>query len=126
MSDKQLHRGSIIWARLRGPNGELILDGYQQPKARPSLVLSSSTDIEAGNGLVVAAISTQFDRRNLPPHWFSAPSQPGGHPITGLDQPCVVKSDWLCRILVTDVIRISPSVSGRLTRQVLNWLNSQH
>lgn len=125
MSNNKLHRGSVIWAELRGPCGELIIDSNGNPKARPAIVLSSSVDINNGNDLVVAAISTQFDRKNLPPNWFLVPSQPGGHCTTGLDQPCVAKSDWLRRIPQQDVKSVSPGVCGRLTRQILNWLNQK-
>ncbi|HQU45783.1 MAG TPA: hypothetical protein PK867_23415, partial [Pirellulales bacterium] len=64
------------------------------PKQRPALVLSSGEKILEGGEIVVAAISTAFSRP-IPSHWFELPSHPSGDPRTGLDQPCVVKSDWL-------------------------------
>ena len=120
-----LRRGSVIWAILRGPNGELILDDHGKPKRRPALVLSTQAEIDSGDVLRVAAISSKFDRHNLPSNWFHVPSQPGGHPDTGLDQPSVVKADWLARIDQADVISVSRRPVGAATKQVLNWLAQQ-
>jgi len=118
-------RGSIVWVALRGPNGELIVDDAGNPKKRPAVVLSNLEDINSGRPLVVAAISTQFDLNALPTHWHKVPSQPGGHPDTGLDQPCVVKADWLCKIPQEDIdgSRVSRRpLSSSIVRQILNWL----
>jgi hypothetical protein len=77
-----------------------------------------------GGELVVAAISTVFTRP-LPSHWFELPSSPDGHPVTGLDQPCVVKSDWLKKIKSTDVITELGTAPSRAVRQVLSYLRDQ-
>ena len=121
-------RGSIVWAALRGPDGELILDSDENPKERTAVVLSNAEDIASGRPLVVAAISTQFNLASLPSHWHKVPSQPGGHPDTGLDQPCVVNADWLAKIEQNDIdtSRVSPQpLSSSIVRQILNWLRQR-
>ncbi len=121
-------RGSIVWAALPGPGGEEILDDSGQPKRRPAVVLSNADDIASGRPLVVAAVSTKFDRQAMPTHWRELPSQPGGHPETGLSEPCVAKPDWLARVRIEDIdaARTSPlPVKSAIIRQMLNWLRDQ-
>lgn len=117
-----LRRGSVVWARVPDPHGNLILDQNGNPKSRPALVLSTQDEIDSGGPLVVAAISTKFDRQACPNNWFLMESHPSGHPATGLNQPCVVKSDWLVGVEQNNIERVSPGVAARQTKQVLNWL----
>jgi mRNA-degrading endonuclease toxin of MazEF toxin-antitoxin module len=112
-----VQRGSILWIQLTDPDGK-------NPKERPALLLSSNEKIMEGGELVVAAISTVFSRP-IPSHWFELPSRPGGDPVTGLDQPCVVKSDWLKRVEATDVITELGMAPSRVVRQVLAYLREQ-
>lgn len=51
----------------------------------------------ADGGLWLIAISTQFDRPNANPYWIECDWATGGHPLTGLDRPCVLKCDWVVR-----------------------------
>jgi mRNA-degrading endonuclease toxin of MazEF toxin-antitoxin module len=120
-------RGSVIWAILDDPSGKPILDDMGRPKSRPALVLSSNADIQSGKPLVVAAISTKFDPKKLPSHWIPIPSQPGGHPDTGLDQPCVVKSNWMVAgISQSSVTRVSRRrVHSGVLKRVLAYLARQ-
>ena len=120
-----MRRGSVIWARVPAPDGKVILDERGNPKVRPALVLSSGEDIATGDPIVVAAISTKFDRQRLPSNWFMMDSHPLGHQVTGLDRPCVVKADWLAEIEQNSIERISPGISGRNVKLVLNWLAQQ-
>lgn len=75
----------------------------------------------------MAAISTKFTSGDIPPEWFEMPFTPGpgGHAVSGLDSPCVVKANWLVRLPAEDVERASPGVSARQTKLVLNWLKQQ-
>lgn len=117
-----LRRGSVVWARVPDPHGNIILDQGGTPKSRPVLVLSSQEDIDSGKPLVAAAISTKFDRQNCPKNWFLMDSHPTGHSVTGLDQPCVVKANWLVHVDQKNIDRMSSGVASRQTKLVLNWL----
>jgi len=123
VAQNALLRGSTIWAYIRGPNGELISYPDGNPKPHPALVLTATPEIEAGQVLTVAAISTKFEPNAIPSNWFRMPTNPSGHSVTGLDQPCVVKADWIKQVKQEDVQSISPGVCRQQTRQVLNWLN---
>jgi hypothetical protein len=116
-------RGSIVWAALRDPNGNLIVDGQGNPKYRPCVVISRTAAILSEDTVVVAAISTKFDVGDLPSNWFNIASQPGGHPETGLDQPSVVKADWLELIRKVDIdyTRGIFRCPSSIFRQVSNW-----
>ena len=107
--------------------GRQILDSQGQPKARPAVVLSSDDDISSGRDIDVAAVSTKYDPSNCPSHWHPLDCSIGGHPLTGLDQPCVVKSDWTERIDPNDIVVNHPNHTGkrvpsRIVKQVLMWL----
>ena len=118
-------RGSIIWAVMRGPNGEVILDRDGNPKEHPGVVLNTQEGIDSGRSLAIAAISTQFDRQNRPKHWIGLPSttRPGGHIETGLTEPCVLKSNWLAHVEQANIRRVSPRPLAIPTvKQVLKWL----
>lgn len=119
-------RGSIVWSAIRGPDGWMILDENGQPKRRPVIILTPTSEINPAAIVQVAAISTQFDLANIPSHWHLMPSQPGGDRVTGLDKPCVAKSDWLARVDLSE-IDFSLHRSGRrapssIVRKILNWL----
>jgi mRNA-degrading endonuclease toxin of MazEF toxin-antitoxin module len=122
-----LQRGSIVWVFLDDPNGRPILDSHGNPKSRPVMVITPTEEILKGQPVSVAAISTQFDRRNLPPEWFLIPSQPGGDPKTGLDQPSVVKSNWLRPLDPSKIDGSHPVTRAptQVVRKVLNWLDQQ-
>jgi len=110
-------RGTIIWAE--------IDDGHGNTKPRPALVLSSDEAIDEGEVLTVAAISTVFNRP-VPSHWFALPSNPCGDAITGLDQPSVVKSDWLRNIEQTSVIKEMGRAPAEIVKQVINFLKERN
>jgi hypothetical protein len=48
-------------------------------------------------GLWLIAISTVFDRPNTNKYWVECEWAPEGHPLTGLNRPCVLKCDWVVR-----------------------------
>lgn len=121
-----MRRGSIVWAALHDPDdGKPILDIQGNPKCRPCLVLSSDAKIAEGKGVIVAGISTSFDRSNLPAGWYLVPNAVGGDPITGLDQPCVVKSEWIEEVNVSDITNVSPGVCAQLVKLVVNFRNTK-
>jgi hypothetical protein len=125
-----LQRGSILWVFLEAPDGTPILDDLGNPKSRPTMVITPTEDIRRGEPISLAAISTSFDaKRPLPTCWFTVPSEPrpGGHLMTGLDQPSVVKASWLKRL---DPARIDSShpikrAPTQVAKQVINWLNQR-
>jgi hypothetical protein len=117
-------RGSVLWVLIDDPNGSPILDEHGNPKPHPTVVLTPTEDIVLELPITIAAISTRFDPENLLPGEFLIPSRPGGHPVTGLDQPCVVKAYWLKSLDKTKITRAHPRerAPAKVVRQVLNWL----
>lgn len=117
-------RGSIVWIAADDPNGKPILDQYGKPKSRPTMVVTSTADIQAGVPIIAVAISSRFDIKNLPTCWFSIPSHPNGHPVTGLDQPSVVKADWPVPIIPAKITRADERERAptQVVKQVLNWI----
>ncbi|HMP07345.1 MAG TPA: type II toxin-antitoxin system PemK/MazF family toxin [Lacipirellulaceae bacterium] len=118
-----ISRGSIIWAVVPDPNGKIILDKNGNPKEHPCVVLNTQEYIDSKQPLVCAAISTKFDA-NRPKHWIWLPGKPGGHIETGLNEPSVVKSDWLVpSVDQNNIRRVSPRpLAVPTVKQILKWL----
>jgi len=104
-------QGDIVWAIVYDPNGS-------NPKNRRCLVLTKSDEIQAGGDIVVAAISTKFDRTNFDPTYVAAPWQRGGHPKTTLDEPSVVKCRWL-QIVSADSVTVAGYLPGKELYRVM-------
>ncbi|HVA47639.1 MAG TPA: type II toxin-antitoxin system PemK/MazF family toxin [Pirellulales bacterium] len=115
---KPIQRGTIIWAAIADK------ERRSESKERPALVVSSNERIAAGDDLAVLVISTKF-AYPPPPHWFLVPSDPSGHPVTGLDQPSVVKTDWPERIPQSQVLQVRGRAPAALVKQVINYLKQQ-
>jgi len=102
-----LRQGDVVLVVLLDPHG-------QNPKSRPAVVVSATKDIRPSGSIVVAAISTRFDAKALPPHHILVPSDPAGHRITGLRRPSVVKCDWLRVVPCADAKPIGRLPGGHL------------
>jgi hypothetical protein len=112
----KIQSGSVVWAEVAEP------DGVTPAGEHPSVVLNKQAEIDAGIDLRVVVCSTSFDFP-LPSGWFIMPTQPGGHPRTGLAEACVVKATWPAIIPQSAVRKVSPErIPTTLFRQILNWL----
>jgi hypothetical protein len=112
----QIQFGTIILAVVEDPNGD-------PAGPHPAIVLNRQVEIDDGNDLWVAVCSTSFDYP-LRSGWFDMPTQPGGHPATGLSEACVVKATWLQKVPQTRVIKLYKRAPVRIVRQVLEWLRN--
>ena len=92
-------RGRIIWAE--------FLDPQRRNKSpHPAVILTSREEIENGDSIVVAVVSTQYDlsepkeRVDLP--WDP---RPGGHAVTKLNKRCAAICYWTEKIERSDILR---------------------
>lgn len=76
-------------------------DGKPCSHEHPAMVLRGPG---SDGGLWVIAISTKFDTPNRNRFWIECDWQDGGHPVTGLSRPCVLKCNWVVAINRRDVI----------------------
>jgi mRNA-degrading endonuclease toxin of MazEF toxin-antitoxin module len=102
-----VRQGDVVLVTLFDPRG-------QNPKLRPAVVLTADHEIAADGQIVLAAISTQFDPAKLPKFLVPVPSDPQGHPQTGLRRKSVVKCNWLKAVRCDEVTAI-----GRLPHEYL-------
>lgn len=107
--------GSIIWAPVREPINRTLVAEH------PAMVLSPQTEIDAGSDLRVAVCTTD-QVYPLPSGWFDMPSQPGGHPVTGLKEAGVVKATWLDDVPQSSVRKVTGRAPSEVFKQVRNWL----
>jgi PemK-like, MazF-like toxin of type II toxin-antitoxin system len=108
--------GTIVLADVADPNGN-------PAGPHPAVVLNRQDEIDAGDDLWVAVCSTSFGYP-LRSGWFDMPTQPGGHPATGLTEACVVKATWLQTVPQAKVIRLYKRAPVRIVKQVLDWLQN--
>jgi mRNA-degrading endonuclease toxin of MazEF toxin-antitoxin module len=110
--------GGIVWADVNDPITK------QPAGEHPVVILTTDAEIAAKKQLVGAVCSTSFGKE-LPSGWFPMPTKPGpgGDPITGLTEACVVKSTWIEPIL--KINRFAKRCPRRIVRQVEDWLRDK-
>lgn len=90
-----LHQGRIVWVELFDPQG-------RNPKVRPAVILTVTSEIRDDSEVVVAALSTQIDMAPAEV-CVELPWQRGGHPRTRLNSRNVVVCTWLVPIPVSAI-----------------------
>ena len=92
------------------------------------MVLSANVEIQTGADLRVAGCSTNPPPlQTLPSGWFWLPSKPGpgGDPVTGLAEACIVKATWLCTVPQGAVRRVSGRAPAAVFKKLLNWIKDK-
>lgn len=113
----RLQFGSVILAEVFEPGGKAA-------GPHPAVVLNRQAEIDAGLDLWVAVCPTSFGYP-LPSGWFDMPSQPGGHPVTGLTEACVVKATWLQSVPQSAVLKVHGRAPIAIVKQIVAWLRDQ-
>jgi hypothetical protein len=111
----KIKQGAVVYSFVREPKFGRVL-----PDPHYSVVLSPQHEIDIGQDLRVAVISTNC--RPLQPGWFDMDAAPGGHEITGLFEACAVKATWLDKVNQADVIRVQGRCRASTFKQLQNWL----
>ena len=88
-------RGRIIWANISDKQGRNL-------KLRPAVVLTTAEEIEAGEPIVVAVVSTQFQLAK-PEDQVELPWAPLGNTLTRLKKRCVAVCNWVEEIKESDI-----------------------
>lgn len=90
-----ISQGRIVWVELLDPQG-------RNPKRRPAVVLTPTTEIRSDGEIVVAALSSQVDQ-SLPEVSVEIPWQRDGHPRTKLNRRNVAVCTWLVTLPVASI-----------------------
>jgi mRNA-degrading endonuclease toxin of MazEF toxin-antitoxin module len=93
-----LQQGSIVWVTVDDQAG-------RNPKCRPAVVVTPTSEIVPGEAIVVVAATSTFSKP-LPANRIVLPWKPGRHPVTGLYKECVAVCDWLVEIDQAAVVSI--------------------
>ena len=72
-------------------------DGQRRSKSRPAIIISSDDDNDAGEDLLVVAISSRIEDP-CPPYHIKVHDSKTRDPQTGLWYPCVAKCNWIREI----------------------------
>lgn len=106
-----LQQGSVVWLTVLDPAG-------RNPKKRPAVVLTRTSEIVDGGRVVVACATTRIDRP-LPENQVPLPWSANGSARTGLRRPCVVVCDWLYVADLTCIEQIGGVVPARVLQEIL-------
>ena len=105
-----LQQGSVLWVRVADQAG-------RNPKCRPAVVVTPTSEIKPGEKIVVVAATSTFSNP-LPANRVELPWSPGRHPVTGLYKRCVAVCDWLIEIDQASII----DVGGTIPRSTLDLI----
>jgi mRNA-degrading endonuclease toxin of MazEF toxin-antitoxin module len=110
---RPLQLGGVVWAELEDDNG------YR--KLRPAVVVSPTTEIDAGLPVRVVAITTRLPDP-LPGDHVLLPWERQGKARSGLRRRCAAVASWQAAIAVGDVQQVvgvlPPTVIGELLGKV--------
>lgn len=90
-----LQQGRIIWTELLDPQG-------RNPKRRPAVIITPTTEIRSDGEVVIAALSSQIDQSPAEVS-VEVPWQPNGHPRTKLNKRNVIVCTWLAMLRVDSI-----------------------
>ena len=94
---RPLQLGSVVWAELEDSNGFR--------KVRPVVVVTPTTDIDAGRPMRVVAITTRLPDP-LPDDHLLLPWERQGKARSGLRRRCAAVASWQAEIAVGDVQQV--------------------
>ena len=101
-----VHFGDIVIVKdLLDPQG-------RNPKDRRAVVLTKDGDLERGEPIVVAGITSRL-QPPLGPEFVELPWQNPRHPKTGCTKRCAVMCSWLAVVNPAAIITVSGRVPGR-------------
>lgn len=106
-----LRQGQIVWVEIRDSAG-------RNPKCRPAVVLTKTSEIHDGEPIVVVAATGRIDQP-LPKHHVALPWMHSRHPVTGLYKPCVAVCDWLAEIEPSQVISVGGNVPTHIMMEIV-------
>jgi mRNA-degrading endonuclease toxin of MazEF toxin-antitoxin module len=107
----QLCCGRIVWVELLDPQG-------RNRKCRPAVIVTPDADLQPDGTVWVVAISSQLDEAPAEA-LVQLPWHRGGHPRTGLKEPCAAVCAWMEQVNVTDIQGYAGTVPGRQLLDIL-------
>lgn len=106
-----LQQGTIVWAS--------VLDRRGQPKERPVLIITESSEIDLDGPIVAVAVSTRYPDPPPADH-IEIPWIRRGHPVTGLAKRSAAICSWLVEIHASDVIEVKGHISAKIIREIVD------
>jgi mRNA-degrading endonuclease toxin of MazEF toxin-antitoxin module len=109
-----VQQGDIVWVKVDDQAG-------RNPKCRPVIILTKTSDILPGSKISAIAATGTFDEP-LPQNKIELPWNPSRHPVTGLYKRCVAVCDWLLSIDQNDIQdiggRVPPVTFAKILEQI--------
>jgi mRNA-degrading endonuclease toxin of MazEF toxin-antitoxin module len=113
-----IKQGEILWATCTDPQGA-------NEKRRPVVVVTRSEEIERGEPIIAAAITTTLPEP-LTDEFVELPWHRDGSARTGLRKRCAVYCRWLMELNPDDVEKSQGHVPGGKLKEIIERLNRIH
>ena len=107
-----LQQGSIVWAELDDPQG-------RNPKQRPAIVLTPTSEISPDCELVLVAVTSTFDEP-LPDNVVELPWDNNRHQVTKLRKRCIAVCDWLAIVKFEDILEVAGRTPDKQLHEILS------
>ena len=109
-----LQQGRIVWVRVVDPAG-------RNPKLRPAVIVTRTSEITATEPMVGVAVSSTF-KQPLSASQNELPWQQGGHPVTGLNRRCVAVCEWVIRFTTAEVESVGGTVPHSILLRIVRFV----
>ena len=103
-------QGHIVWIEIPDPAG-------RNPKCRPAIILTSTSELSPSKPLVVVAVTSRFSKP-LREDQVELPWSHRKHPVTGLNKPCIAVCDWLVPVQQTQILKIGGIVPNHILEKI--------
>ena len=106
-----LQQGQIVWIETGDQAG-------RNPKCRPAVIITDTSEIQSDAKLVVVAATGTFSKPH-PQNRIELPWKRPKHPVTGLYKRCVAVCDWLVEIDHRQIKGVGGVVPPHILAQIL-------
>lgn len=110
-----LEQGCIIWIEVLDPNG-------QNPKTRPLVVITATSEIASKAVVAAVAVSTKISRPAVADE-VPLPWSPSQDPITGLYAECVAKCRWVVPVDKSKITKYRGPIDSKLIARIKIQVN---
>lgn len=108
--ERQLKQGTIGWAEVPDPQGDI--------KQRPVVIVTESDEIVLDEPILAVAVTTTFPnpptREYVELPWFRL-----GHPATNLSKRSAAVCNWLVSLRPSDLISVRGYVPTKYLREII-------
>jgi hypothetical protein len=107
--------------------GDIVRGDIPDPEGNPCDEQHRAMVLRANDSSAwIVGISSKFDNDHRPWYWLLLPNSPGGHEVTRLTIPCVLKCNWYCQKPVQQLKQTNGVVPPEIFEKAVNAVLEVH